>query len=120
MARLAQRFALLIFILASLVTAWGAFAPPGEPHPHLFPWDKAEHFSAFAVLATSGVLAFPRMRLPLLAALLSLAGGMIEVIQALPIVNRDADVMDWVADSTAVAMVMAVIVAARFRRAVGG
>ena len=120
MARLAQRFAVLIFLAASFVTAWGAFAPPTGLHPHLFPWDKAEHFSAFAVLTTSAILAFPRMRLSVLAAVLSLAGAAIEVIQALPIVNRDADVFDWVADSTAIVMVMAVILAARFRREVGG
>ena len=80
------------------------------------PWDKARHFSAFAVLTISGILAFPRTRIIVIAGLLSLAGAAIEVIQGLPMVHRDADVLDWVADSTAIAMVLAVIVAARFRR----
>ncbi|MEO6339900.1 MAG: hypothetical protein ABIO39_07685 [Caulobacteraceae bacterium] len=83
------------------------------------PWDKARHFSAFAVMTTSAILAFPSMRLVVIAGLLSLAGAAIEVIQGLPMVSRDADVLDWVADSVAIAMVMAVILAARFRRAVG-
>ena len=83
------------------------------------PWDKARHFSAFAVMTTSAILAFPRTRLAVIAGLLSLAGAGIEVIQALPIVNRDADVWDWVADSVAILMVMTVIVAARLRRTAG-
>jgi hypothetical protein len=84
------------------------------------PWDKARHFSAFAVITVSAILAFPRTRLPVIAGLLSLAGAAIEIIQGLPMVHRDADVFDWVADSAAIVLVLAVILAARFRRAVGG
>ncbi len=120
MARLAQRFALLVFLAASCLTAWGAFTSHEGPELHLIPWDKARHFSAFAALTISAILAFPRTRLAIIAGLLSLAGAAIEVIQGLPMVHRDADVLDWVADSTAIAMVLAVIVAARFRRSLDG
>ncbi len=84
------------------------------------PWDKARHFSAFAVMTTSAILAFPRTRLSVIAGLLSLAGAAIEVVQGLPMVHRDADVFDWVADSTAIVMVLAIILAARFRRDLDG
>jgi hypothetical protein len=51
---------------------------------------------------------------------LSLAGAMIEVIQATPLVGRDADPFDWVADTLAVGAVMGCVLAARFRRAAAG
>ena len=51
---------------------------------------------------------------------LSVAGAMIEVIQAMPFVARDADVFDWVADTVAIGAVMGSILAARLRRAAGG
>ena len=44
--------------LCALLTAWGAFSPSNAMHPHLFPWDKAEHFSAFFALAACALLAF--------------------------------------------------------------
>ena len=120
MARLAQRLALFVFLAAAVATAWGAFAPHEGPELHLMPWDKARHFSAFAVMTTSAILAFPRTRLSVIAGLLSLAGAAIEVVQGLPMVHRDADVFDWVADSTAIVMVLAIILAARFRRDLDG
>ena len=43
-------------------------------------------------------------------------GALIEVIQATPLVHRDADVKDWVADTVAAGAVMGVILAARIRR----
>jgi VanZ family protein len=104
------------FSACVLLTAWGAFAPAGSAQPHLFPWDKAQHFAAYFALTSSAVLAFPRTQLAWLAVWLSISGAVIEVIQALPIVNRDADVWDWSADTLAIGAVMGVIVAAKLRR----
>jgi VanZ family protein len=100
----------------ALFTAWGAFAPPHSNHPHLFPWDKAEHFSAFFALTACSLAAFPRVRIVWIAAALSACGAMIEVIQALPFVNRDSDVKDWVADTVAILAVVGVVIVARVRR----
>jgi VanZ family protein len=41
---------------------------------------------------------------------------MIEVIQALPFIDRDSDVMDWVADTVGVGAVVGVVLTARLRR----
>ena len=100
-----------------LLTAWGAFAPPGVARPHLFPWDKAEHFSAFFALTACAMAAFPRVRLAWIAGGLSACGALVELIQALPFVNRDCDWKDWVADTAAILAVVGVVLAARIRRA---
>jgi len=107
----------IAFAICSALTLFEAFSPPRTPgHFELFPWDKAEHFSAFFALTASAVLAMPRASLLRIAVGLSFAGAMIEVIQATPWVARDADVMDWVADTLAIGAVMGVILAARLRR----
>ena len=100
----------------ALLTGWGAFTPPGRSHLHLFPWDKAEHFSAFFALTACSLVAFPRARLGWIAGVLSGCGALIEVIQGLPFVHRDRDVKDWVADTVAIGAVMGVVLAARLRR----
>ncbi len=101
----------------ALLTAWGAFSPPGGPHPHLFPWDKAEHFSAFFALTACALAAFPRVRIVWIALALSACGALIEGIQGLPFVHRDMDAKDWVADTIAILAVVGVVLAARIRRA---
>lgn len=73
----------------------------------LFPWDKAEHFSAFYVLTGIGAAAYPRRPLWLVGALLSTFGAVIELVQALPIVHRDCDFWDWVADTCGILAVIA-------------
>jgi VanZ family protein len=101
------------------ITFWFAFSPPGHGPP-LLPWDKAEHFLAFFVLTGLAIPAFPRTRLVWIAAGLSGIGALIELVQAIPWVRRDADVWDWVADTVAVLSVMAVIVALQAREWIRG
>jgi VanZ family protein len=76
---------------------------PGEPN------DKVEHIIAFATLAALGSLAYPRAALVKLLAGLSLFGALIEVVQAIPALQRDSDVKDWLADTAAVAVVLALV-----------
>jgi VanZ family protein len=76
---------------------------PGEPN------DKVEHIIAFATLAALGSFAYPRAALWRLLAGLSLFGALIEVVQAIPALQRDSDVWDWVADTAAVAVVLALV-----------
>jgi VanZ family protein len=51
--------------------------------------------------------AFPRRGLLVIAILLSAFGGLIELVQALPIVGRDCDIRDWVADTIAILAALA-------------
>jgi VanZ family protein len=76
---------------------------PGEPN------DKVQHIIAFATLAALGSFAYPRIALLRLLAGLSLFGAFIEVVQAIPTLQRDSDVWDWVADTAAVAAVLALV-----------
>ncbi len=103
-------------VACALLTAWGAFSPQGDVHPHLFPWDKAEHFSAFFALTSCALVAFPRVAIVWIAIALSACGALIELIQGLPFVHRDMDVKDWIADSIAIAAVIGVGLALQLRR----
>jgi hypothetical protein len=99
--KFARPFAIACFWLAMLVTLAFAFAPGGRA-PRLFPWDKAEHFTAFYVLAVLGAAAAPKVSLWRLGLFLSAIGAGIELVQALPFVHRDCDFFDWVADTLAI------------------
>jgi hypothetical protein len=94
------------FFSALLFTLYGAVAPPSHAL-QLTPWDKATHFIAFYGLTGLAVAAFPKRRLWMTAALLSAFGALIEVVQGLPMVHRDRDFWDWVADSAAIACALA-------------
>ena len=107
----AARAALLA---ALVVTFWFAFEPP-HAGPPLLPWDKAEHFLAFFTLTGLALVALPRVRTVWLAVGLSLLGALIEIIQGMPLVHRDCDVWDWVADTVAVFAVMGVLAASHLR-----
>jgi VanZ family protein len=76
---------------------------PGEPS------DKLQHILAFASLALLGSFAYPRIGLLKLLAGLSLFGALIEAVQAIPMVHRDSDVLDWLADTGAVLVVLLLV-----------
>jgi NADPH:quinone reductase-like Zn-dependent oxidoreductase len=69
----------------------------------------AQHIAAFATLALLGSFAYPRAALIRLLLWLSLFGAFIEVVQAIPALQRDSDVLDWLADTAAVAAVLLVV-----------
>jgi VanZ family protein len=100
---------------AALIFTFVAAVMPPHKAPKLFPWDKAEHFTAFFTLMLIAVAAFPRRNLVLIAVLLSAFGGLIEIVQGMPIVGRDCDVWDWVADTIAILAVIAPVVAMQWR-----
>lgn len=92
-----------IALAAALIfTLYAAFVPTPDA-PSFLPWDKASHFAAFFVLAILAALAFPSTRLLNIALALSVLGASIEVVQGLPAVHRDLDVMDWLVDTVTVA-----------------
>jgi VanZ family protein len=76
---------------------------PGEPN------DKVQHIVAFATLSLLGSFAYPRTALLRLLAGLSLFGAFIEVVQAIPMLHRDSDVLDWLADTVAVVVVLLIV-----------
>jgi hypothetical protein len=91
----------IAFFAALVFTFYSAVIPPAQA-VELVPWDKAEHFIAFYALTGLAVAAFPKGNLLLIAVLLSSFGALIEIVQGLPIVHRDRDFWDWVADTIAI------------------
>lgn len=115
------RPALVLYAVKALFWATVLFtfvmAEIPESHaPHLFPWDKAEHFVAFFVLTSLAAAAYPRVALVLLGLWLSLFGCAIELVQALPFIHRDCDIWDWVADTVAILAALAPMLLDRWRR----
>jgi VanZ family protein len=92
---------------AALLFTFAEAVMPARKAILLFRWDKAEHFVAFYVLTILAASAFPRRSLLLIAAVLSAFGASIELVQALPFVNRDCSFWDWVADAIAIGAALA-------------
>lgn len=113
--RRAGRIARAVFWLAFCFTFVMAVLPhppevPGQPN------DKVQHIAAFATLALLGSLAYPAVRLLSLLVGLSLFGALIEMVQAIPALQRDSDVRDWIADTIAAAAVLLAVRWWRSRR----
>jgi len=92
-----NRLGLAVFVAAVAFTLYAALAP-GDDTKGLIPWDKAKHFIVFYGLTFLATLALPRSRFWKIGAVLLGFGVAIEILQALPIIGRDADVFDVVAD----------------------
>lgn len=82
-----------------------ALIPSQEVPKALEFWDKAQHALAFAVLMGSGLLAFPGRPL-VMALMMVLYGGLIEVAQSTLTTTRVGDAWDWLADSVGVLLVL--------------
>jgi VanZ family protein len=79
------------------------------PHPPALPGnpsDKIQHALAFATLGLLGAIAYPRLSTLRLIVMLSLFGAFIEIAQAIPVLHRDSDVLDWLTDTIACAVVL--------------
>jgi hypothetical protein len=111
------KVARLVFFAALIFTFYNAVAPPAHAL-HLTPWDKATHFIAFYCLTGLAVAAFPRQNPFAIAGLLSAFGALIELVQGLPMVHRDKDFWDWVADTLAIACALAPMLLFWWRRQV--
>lgn len=85
------------FVMASLPK------PPQLPGD---PGDKVQHIIAFAVLAVLTRLGWLKVSGWRLLAGLSAFGALIELVQAIPALNRHADWIDWMADTLAAAAVL--------------
>lgn len=85
------------FVMASLPK------PPQLPGD---PGDKVQHIIAFAVLGCLARLGWLRVSGWRLLAGLSAFGALIELVQAIPALNRHADWIDWAADTVAAGLVL--------------
>lgn len=104
------------FRLIVTLAFWGALAVAVTmavlPHPPYTPidrfGDKTEHMLAFATLAGLAQIAWPRAPRWRILAGLSAVGAGIEFVQMLPALHRDAEFADWIADTLAIALVLAI------------
>lgn len=94
-----------MFALALAVAFIGAVWP-NPSSDRVLGSDKVLHILAFSVLSFLGFYSFPKERLLALGVSLSAFGALIEIVQGLPFVGRDADVADWIADTLAVVVVL--------------
>jgi hypothetical protein len=86
-----------------------AFVMAVLPHPPDVPGspsDKVQHVAAFVTLGLLGGWAYRGTSLLRLAFRLSLFGAFIESVQAIPALHRDGDLLDWIADTAAVCIVL--------------
>ena len=104
-AHAGRRLPRLLFWAAAIF----AFVMAVLPHPPQIPGhpsDKIQHITAFATLGALGAWAFRRLATWKLILRLSIFGAVIEIIQAIPALHRDSDVLDWLADTIACAVVL--------------
>jgi VanZ family protein len=104
----------VIFWLALIFTVTMALVP--KPPPVLGEMrDKYQHILAFSVLALLASLTYARARPLLIAERLSFVGALIEVLQSIPALHRDCQIMDWVADTGAILVTLALVSLVRRR-----
>ena len=90
----------LAFWLALSVTLVMALLP-NPPALPMQATDKVQHMAAFAALTFLAALGFPGLRLRVIFVWMAGLGLAIEVLQLIPILHRDAQVADWLADCAA-------------------
>jgi hypothetical protein len=71
--------------------------------------DKANHMMAFAVLTALACLAWPMAQRWRIVERLSFLGALIEVLQSIPVLHRDCDIRDWIADTLAILVVAGIV-----------
>ncbi len=114
MARLRRLLPYLFW--AALVFAFVVATLPRPPQLPGAPSDKVQHILAFTTLAALARLAYPGVSDLRILLLLSGFGALIEVVQSIPHLHRDADFWDWLADTASVAIVLALHRLLRARR----
>ena len=93
--------------IAFWVAALFAFVMATLPHPpDLEVSDKWQHMAAFFVITTLGCAAYPRLPRLKLMLVMAAFGALIEIVQLIPMLHRDSDWHDWVADVIAVVIAL--------------
>lgn len=75
---------------------------PGQPS------DKVQHIVAFMVLTALATLAYPKARLTVLGMGLCCFGALIEFIQLIPWLHRDASLADWAVNTGATILILSI------------
>jgi VanZ family protein len=96
-----RRLFVSAFWLCIVVAYVAAILPPRDA-PRGLGWDKLNHMLAFFTVTFLGRLAYPRIPVVVIALLMAMFGGFIELSQAVPFIHRDAEWADWFADCIAV------------------
>jgi VanZ family protein len=91
---------------AAILVIYGLAIMPSDKAPDLGAGDKISHIAAFLFLTLFGRWALRGTGRLRLAIGLSFFGALIEVTQAIPVLNRDASVWDWIADSAAIGVAL--------------
>lgn len=108
-----NRLGLAVFVAAVAYTLYAALSP-GDDTKGLIPWDKAKHFIVFYGLTFLATMALPKSRWWKIAVVLLGFGVAIEILQGLPIIGRDADILDVVADTCGIGFFLGPILVARW------
>ena len=109
-----NRLVFALFLAAAAYALARALLPDND-NRGLIPWDKAKHFIVFYGLAGLAALALPDSRLWRIGAVLLAFGGAIEILQALPIVGRDASWFDLLADACGICAAFGPMLMVRWR-----
>ncbi|MEE4204734.1 MAG: hypothetical protein V2I39_00480 [Erythrobacter sp.] len=112
--KIARLFQLLFW--AALVFAFVMAALPQPPALPGDPGDKVQHVLAFLVLTGLAALGYPKLGLLVIFLGLALFGAAIEAVQAIPELGRTPSWLDWFADVAAIAFVLLIAGAVRYRR----
>lgn len=95
-----QRAARIAFIVAATFAMVMASLPHPPPVPGQ-PSDKILHVLAFATLGVLGALGFRSLSVARLFVGLTAFGAAIELVQTIPMLNRDSELEDLLADAAA-------------------
>ena len=107
-----------LFVAVLIGTLVAALLPPAEA-PSLGWTDKVNHIAAFLTLTLLAAWAWPTARLWRIGILMSGFGAVIEGLQAIPFIARDAEWADWFADSAAVVFALLVVIVMRRLKSTG-
>ena len=114
LASLPRPLRLALYVGAAAVLLALTLAP-SEDLPSVNLWDKAEHAVAWMVLTGLGLVLSPRR--PRAIAGFALAfGALVEILQGLLPIGRDADIRDLLADSVGIGAALLVYLLVRGAR----
>ena len=104
-----MRSALRVTFWSAVVFAFVMALLPQPPALLTEPDDKVLHVLAFICLGGLGSFAYPATSAIALALALSAFGAAIEAVQLVPVLHRDAEIADWIADTLAAGMIILAI-----------
>ena len=92
---------ILVLIFVIFMTLWPR--PPETP-PTVY--TKLGQCLGFGALTFVALLAFPQAKALVLGEILAFIAAVIEAAQALPMLGRDSNIFDWLAETAVIAIVL--------------